>query len=360
MTAHKPSHILLTVLDWGWGHLHRCIPIIQEAQERGYQLTLGSGKSVLNHLHSLFPSAGTLELPAYEGQYRWNNMAMNIAMKSPELIEALELERKILIEQHQMTPFDAIISDGRYGCFLNNCPSFFLSHQVHIKARKKLTDTMANKVHRQWMDNFDEVWVPDFEHPPGLGGQLSHEADQDNCQFLQPISRFYTPCPEENAASYDWLFLVYGPEPSRQHLEERLFQLAKNNTDRNFLFVTPEKAVTKEEALPHISYASQLSAKQLDRAVKKSKHILCRSDFFHLSDLSIWHRTACLVPTPGHPEELYLAEFYTQQYHWPVCMQSELCDLETLKKKKKSLMLPRANDSARLQRLFGRLASFEI
>lgn len=357
---YNNSHVLIAVLDWGWGHAHRCLPIVEACLEKGYRLTLASGRDVIQRLHSIFPEIETLELPTYQGQYRWNNMAMNIAMKSPALIQALEAEQDILRKQHQRTPFDAVISDGRYGCFLEDCPSFFLTHQVHLKGRKKLTDTMANKVHRQWMDNFDEVWVPDFAFPPGLGGQLSHEPEQHNCQFIGPLSRFSNALSQEREMTTDWLFFADGPEPACTELKQQLFELAEKQPHLQFVFITSEARDEHEEVPDHILNVTQPEDEALERLVSKSKHILCRSDFFHLSNLSVWQRTACLIPTPGYPEQLYLADFYAQKYLWPVCMQSEFKSLKQMEDLPTPKPLPFSKDSNNLELLFERLRHFQI
>jgi len=357
---YNNTHLLIAVLDWGWGHAHRCVPIIEESLAKGYRLTLASGAEVLKRLHTIFPEVETLELPTYKGQYRWNNMAMNIAMKSPALIEALEAEQEILKRQHQITPFDAVISDGRYGCFLKDCPSFFLSHQVHLKGRKKLTETMANTVHRQWMNSFDEVWVPDFAFPPGIGSHISHDSEQRNYRFIGPLSRFRKALPVDEELTYDWLFFLYGPEPARLELEEQLFQMAQEQTHRRFMFVTPGPPKINVKNTPHIFHLTHPADEELQQLVKSSQRILCRSDFFHLSDLSIWQRTASLIPTPGYPEQLYLADFYAQHYLWPVCMQSELKDFGQLEDLPSPKTLPAGESSGNLDALFARLEQYPI
>ena len=359
MGQNRP-HIAVAILDWGWGHAMRCLPIIESALDKGYRITLASGDQVLDRLGRLFPELHTLKLPSYKGQYRWNNMAMNIAMKAPELIQALEKERDVLKKQHHKTPFDAIISDGRYGCFIEDRPSFFLTHQLHIKARKKLTDTMANTVQRQWLGHFTEIWVPDFEEAPGLGSQLSHKCLEQNCQYLGPISRFYNSIPAESPVQYEWLFILNGPEPARAQLEKQLCQISQSQADKKFMFVTPRDAAADLEKYSHLSHCVDPDSDELAQIVAQSKHILCRSDFCQLTDLCVWERTAMLVPTPGHPEQLYLADFYAQHYHWPVFMQSELSELPQPDEMAEVQPLSCSSCPPRIENVFDRLTAFQI
>ncbi len=351
----KKAHLLIAILDWGWGHAMRCTPIIEVAIKKGYRVTVASGRAVIDCLSEYHPEVHTLELPTYEGQFRWNNMAMNIAMKTPNLIAALEAEHASIKKYYNKNKFDAIISDGRYGCYHDECPSFYLSHQIHIKARKKLTDTMADEVHREWLSNFTEIWIPDFETEPGLGNQISHSSTNLQHFFLGPLSRFDQPAPAPEEIEYDWLFLTYGPEPARTNFEDRLIEISKKYSDHKFMFVSPKSPSTALKNHPNLMHCFQPKGKTLDSIVAKSKYILCRSDFFHLSDLCAWQRTAALIPTPGHPEQIYLADLFGHHYKWPVFMQSEFTDLPESSTMDQLENLPAPDQGSKLKMLFRRL-----
>lgn len=351
----KKAHLLIAILDWGWGHTMRCTSIIEVALKNGYRITVASGLAVINCLSEYYPEVHTLKLPTYEGQFRWNNMAMNIAMKTPNLISSLEAEHATLKKYYDKNKFDAVISDGRFGCYHDKCPSFYLSHQIHIKARKKLTDTMANQVHREWLSNFTEIWIPDFEKEPGLGSQISHRSINLKHFFLGPLSRFSHPTPPPDRIQYNWLFLTYGPEPARTNFEERLIDISKGYPDHKFMFVSPKKPSPALEKLPHLRHCFQPKGKHLDSLVAQSKYILCRSDYFHLSDLCAWQRSAALIPTPGHPEQIYLADLFAHHYKWPVFMQSEFAKLPDSSTMDQLQNLPEPNQGSNLKMLFQRL-----
>jgi predicted glycosyltransferase len=353
---YNNKHLLFAVLDWGLGHATRSLPLIDILIQQGYRITLASCPRVLDFLHSHYPQTGLLELPSYNVQYRWNNMAMNIAMKAPDLIQALKEERSIIREQHSKTPFDAIISDARYGCFMPNLPSFFITHQVHIKARKKLTDTMANKVHRQWMKNFDEIWVPDVAELPGIGGELSHAAMQQQRFYLGPTSRFQTAVQKEESPSYDWLFLLSGPEPARSQLEQRLLYLAQSYPKQKFVMIRAHDADRSDSSpADHVHIMDYTNSDHLESLARQSKQLLCRSGYSTLMDLSAWQTPAVLVPTPGQPEQLYLADHISRHYHWPISMQSELDDLPSFEAMQDARPLPPANQKENQRVLLERL-----
>lgn len=342
---YNNKHLLFAVLDWGLGHATRSLPLINILVEQGYRITMASCPRVLGFLHSHFPQAAQLELPSYNVQYRWNNMAMNVAMKAPDLIQALEEERNIIRELHEKTPFNAIISDARYGCFMPTVPSFFITHQVRIKARKKLTDTMANKVHRQWMKNFDEIWVPDVAQLPGIGGELSHAAMEQRRFYLGPTSRFQLPIHKDENPTYDWLFLLSGPEPARSQLEQQLLYLAHSHPDQKFVMIRAHDT-NRSESTPsddHVHIMDYTNSKHLETLVRQSRQVLCRSGYSTLMDLSAWQTSAVLVPTPGQPEQLYLADHISRHYHWPISMQSELDALPSYDAMQQARPLPPAD-----------------
>jgi hypothetical protein len=278
----------------------------------------------LRLLQDALPSLQFVELPDYGVQYRWNNMAMNLAMQAPKMFRAIAEEQKVLESLHQKDPIDLIISDQRYGCFLDEVTSVFITHQVSLKARKALTTTMANKLHHLWMSRFDEIWVPDAPEEPGLAGKLSHESIDIPHFFLGPISRFDQALEERAAYTYDWLCLLSGPEPARSQLEELCVRIAKSSSQQLVIVRGKVEDHSDQQLTDNLRVIGHLQASELKELMGETKALICRSGYSTLMDLAVLGKKAVLVPTPGQPEQLYLANLWKEQYHWPVIFQSEL------------------------------------
>jgi hypothetical protein len=93
----------------------------------------------------------------------------------------------------------------------------------------------------------------------------------------------------------------------------------------------------------------------LESLARQSKQLLCRSGYSTLMDLSAWQTPAVLVPTPGQPEQLYLADHISRHYHWPISMQSELDDLPSFEAMQDARPLPPANQKENQRVLLERL-----
>ena len=339
---YSGKRIIFSVLNWGLGHATRSIPLIQDLIDNQNSVTIACSGNALLFLKEVFPENEFVELPDYGAQYRWNNMAMNIAMQAPTMFKAVLQEKEILQQLHEKDPFDAAISDQRYGCYLENVPSFFITHQLFIKARKRLTSTMANKLHQSWMRNFNEIWVPDTDTSPGLAGELSHTEIEQKTYYIGPLSRFanLSPNGEPVPSEYDWLFLLSGPEPARSKLEELILEFLKEEDLRSVVIRGKSDDHTDEEIDENTRVIGHVHQQKLYDLVKRSKGVFSRSGFSTIMDMSALHRPAVLIPTPGQPEQIHLAELLSKEYRWPVFMQSELRKIPSLSCLKNALPLP--------------------
>lgn len=331
---------MFSVLNWGLGHATRSIPLIRELIDSGNEVTIASNGGALLFLQEVFPDNEFVELPDYGVQYRWNNMAMNIAMQAPTMFKAVIDEHKTLEELHEQHPFDVAISDQRYGCYIEGIPSFFITHQVQIRGRKRLTTAMANKLHQNWMKNFKEVWVPDFSVSPGLGGKLSHEKLDQDIYYLGPLSRFQLNGSYSQEATFDWVFILSGPEPARSKLEELILELLEDEVTNNVVVRGKPEDNSDQQISDRTRVIGHIHQDELYDLIKKSKGIFCRSGYSTIMDLCALNRAAVLVPTPGQPEQLHLAELLSKQYRWPVCLQSELTKIPSLTCLDNALALP--------------------
>src|SRR5690606_38073858 len=82
-----------------------------------------------------------------------------------------------------------VISDNRYGLWNPKVKSVLVTHQLFIKA--PTGEWLLEKILNSYLNNFDEVWIPDVEGADNLSGDLSHKKPlPGNYQFIGPLSRF--------------------------------------------------------------------------------------------------------------------------------------------------------------------------
>lgn len=321
------KRILVAPLNWGLGHVTRCIPLIQALERMGAEVLLASDGGALRLLKAEFPQLPAYELPSYRIRYESPNMVRNIAWQLPRILYAIRSEQwatEKLVREHGI---HGIISDNRYGCFSAKANSVILSHQLHLRIPNHLLEWTANGVLHRALRKFDAIWAPDVAEEPNLSGELSH-GGQDvhpNVRFIGPLSRLQ---PDGSKTEYDVAVVLSGPEPQRTFLEQRLLEQAML-LPQKFIFIQG-KTRAKEHyyVADNVELVSYLTSQELNEVLLASEIIVCRSGYSSIMDLAALCKKALLIPTPGQTEQEYLADHFARQNTFLVQKQEEI-DLET-------------------------------
>lgn len=323
MNGEKKLRILLAPLDWGLGHATRCIPLIRYFLQKGCEVVIAADAAPAKLLQAEFPGIGIKQLPGYKVRYSSGPfLALAIVKQLPNILRTIKAEQQWLNDLLQKEHFDLIISDNRPGFYHKNIHSVYITHQLLIKSGwGKMIDGVLQKKHASYIKHFNEVWVPDLPGPQNLAGDLSHPPKQ----IVQPVyigllSRFSR---EVNSSTkYDLLILLSGPEPQRSILEQKIIQqlhLFKGSVLLvRGLPAADEKLISQ---LPHVTAVNHLPALELQQAIVSSQQIICRSGYTTLMDLMKLQKKAVLIPTPGQPEQEYLAQYMQQQGYFPFIHQ---------------------------------------
>ena len=321
-----PRKILIAPLNWGLGHVARCIPIIQALEKMGVTVILASDGVAFHLLKAEFPHLPIHRLPSYRITYSTPNMVRNIARQIPRILLAIRAEHRAterLVQEHGITH---ILSDNRYGCFSSHAHSILLTHQLHLRVPNRLLQWLANGLLRQALSKFDRIWVPDIAGSPNLSGALSHgPAAHTHTQYVGILSRM-RPGPQER--EYDVAVVLSGPEPQRSILENRLLEQAMS-LPQKFIFIQG-KTQSKQHyfAADNVEVISYLTSKELNNRLLSSRIIVCRSGYSSLMDLAALGKRAILVPTPGQTEQEYLADSFAGQNIF-LCQQQDKLNLKT-------------------------------
>lgn len=307
----KQIHVLVTPLDWGLGHATRCIPVIRILLERGCSVSIASSGHPLQLLREEFPELTFFELASYQPKYvAVGSLIQSLFAQIPKFAKAVWNEKqqvKRLIRDHQI---NCIISDNRYGCRDSSIKSIFITHQrsILLISRFGFLAGIANLVNRFMINRFDQCWIPDL---PGniLSGDLS-KAQNEKCRMVGILSRFE----KKEVSNHDkkkWkvLAVVSGPEPQRSLFETILRnQLIQINESALLVKGLPsDSTITQTNEFLH--EVNHLNATQLQAALESAEFVVCRSGYSSVMDLAILGQQNCImVPTPGQPEQEYLAD----------------------------------------------------
>lgn len=316
------KNILVAPLNWGLGHATRCIPIIKALLDNGDQPIIGSDGPALELLKKEFPNLKAVELPAYDVEYadKGEHLKLKLLKDSPKIWNAIRSEHRLL--QHLILKYDlhGVISDNRLGLYTRTIPCVIMSHQLQVLSGG--TTWLSTQLHLHYVKKFDACWIPDHMTTPNLTGRLSLNTDPSlEKVYLGPISRFEKT--KGNEIAYDLMILLSGPEPQRSILEKKLLQQAANYEGKIIFVAGIIEQEQRVEKKGRVTYYNYLSTSGLQKAIQRSKVILCRSGYTSIMDLSKLEKKAFFIPTPGQFEQEYLARHLDNHGIAPFATQEE-------------------------------------
>ncbi|PIP54746.1 MAG: hypothetical protein COS14_12800 [Bacteroidetes bacterium CG02_land_8_20_14_3_00_31_25] len=333
----RKLNILVCPLNWGLGHASRDIPIISEFVKREHNVIIAGSENPIEIIRTEFPNLKFVKFSGFNISYPNNgSFVFYFLLRIRVLLwrifkEHIQL-KKIIIEQK----IDVVISDNRYGLWNKNVYSIFITHQINIKIpiKCKLLEHIVNSINHYFINKYDLCWVPDFEKPPFLAGELSHKKNKlKNIAYTGLLSKFLNyPAPKNNnEKKFEIVAIISGPEPHRTFFENILtvqFQTIK----KSCLIVngTPLK-ITKTNVIGNVEIVSHLSTNDLYNVINNSKYIVSRAGYTTIMDLIALKRTAILVPTPGQTEQEYLADYYSEKKMFLKMIQKKFDINEALK-----------------------------
>jgi UDP:flavonoid glycosyltransferase YjiC (YdhE family) len=303
--------ILVAPLDWGLGHATRCIPVIRELLANGHEVLIAAEGPVAVLLKEEFPALRIVHLKGYGLAYSQKIPAwLKIIFQLPKIffrVLAEHAQLKKIIRQHKI---DVVISDNRFGLWNKNTCSVYITHQVMIKCPPglKAFEPVLHAIHRRVIKKYDRCWIPDYAGQANLSGDLSHKYSlPKNAKFINPLSRF-APVGDDATFEYDLCAVISGPEPARSEFEKMLRARLKNYSGKSIIILgKPGGSVDLQEGASRI--VSHLPAAALEKVMRASRKVICRSGYSGVMDLIALRKDAILVPTPGQTEQEYLATY---------------------------------------------------
>jgi UDP-N-acetylglucosamine transferase subunit ALG13 len=302
--------ILVAPLDWGLGHATRCIPVIRQLIKKNCDVLLAGDGMIQKLLVVEFPSIPFFNLKGYGivyGTTKWDVFG-KMMLQIPRIINAIDDENQWLDDLLAKEKIDAVISDNRYGLYHDDVYSVFITHQLLIKTGLGATaDSILQKMNYQYINEYDECWVPDIEGNFTLAGALSHpeKSPEIPVKFIGALSRF---CKKENIKEQKHLLiLLSGPEPQRTILEEILLEELKDFTGV-VLFIRglPGIAIIPE-VKNTITIINHLPAQELQSVINEADYVISRCGYSTVMDLMVMQKKCILIPTPGQTEQEYLS-----------------------------------------------------
>ncbi len=300
--------IAFGVCSLGIGHAIRSLPIIRKFDNEGHEVILITYGRAYSLLKREFPHLKIYSLEDYPIKYaeKAHQLIPYIISNSHKIIKTLiDSHRKFLLIDSREN-FDLIISDSRYDVFVRNKPSYLIIHQLRIMLNLAFLRGGTMFYNSYMSKYFRKIIVPDFRDN-GLSGEMSH-----NVKFIDPKRIEYvgilTPFRKLNVPKdVDLLISISGPEPQRSIFERKIMN-SLNAINGNIVVTLgrPEREEKKEGKIKIYSY---LSLEKREELMNRAKLIISRSGYSTIMDLFAIGGRAFFVPTPGQPEQVYLARY---------------------------------------------------
>ena len=345
--------VLVAPLNWGLGHATRSMALVRRYLAQGDEVVLAGDGDSLALMKKTFPALRAIPLPHLDIRYSSGKSQVEAMLKNlPRLIRWARADHKALCDILSLERFDLIISDNRFGFYvekpltqplpqgeggISGQPSavrcIYITHQVFPRLPKgwHWLEPLAARLHRRIISHYDELWIPDYQDlSSSLAGELSHGASSGQestisalatrCKYIGPLSRFEGMKVEPDT-TYDIVAVLSGPEPQRTLFEQQLLSEVRNQEPgiRNQLSADSKVLIVRgKPAAPattirkgNIVFVNHLSDERLASYLLGCKQVICRSGYTSIMDLAALGilAKADLRPTPGQPEQEYLFQW---------------------------------------------------
>lgn len=291
--------ILLSALNWGMGHVARCIPIIHQLLQQENEIFIAGSKAQTTIFSNYFPQINYIEHTDYPFAFGENGeFSLDLLKNSFSLYNFYRNEQKKVPEWVKNHAIDLVISDHRYGFFSKEVPSIFITHQLHLPL--SLLEKPFQILHKRFLSHFNEVWVLDTENST-FAGDLSKPLKGLNLNYIGIRSRFSL-YKKNEIKQIDQLVIVSGPLPYSVQFYHEMKQRFPSA-----VFIVPTY-IDKEELDTTIFHSNDW--KVCDQLILQANEIISRSGYSTIMDVSFLNIHYHLVPTPGQAEQLYLSRYH--------------------------------------------------
>jgi hypothetical protein len=306
----RNKRVLLSSLNWGYGHLSRCISIVSILIQNKNTVFFAGREADFIILRQYFSEEITyIRNEPYPFTFRGGRFRKRDFVKSLiPLLNCYKREVKsvpLLVDEFNI---DLVLSDHRYGFRSDKCPSIFITHQCTLPLKKMAWPIQW--LHQSFIHKFSEVWIMD-DQEKRFAGKLS-KALGKRATYIGIHSRFNATsyAPKEIKKEIECVLLISGP------IE---FSMALiTHFQKEFIAMKePKYIIGPKELIPMLP--DQLSGyfkpndtwKETDELLLKTKVIMSYCGYSTIMDMEFLQCEARLIPTKGQLEQIYLAEKLT-------------------------------------------------
>ena len=297
------QNILYACNDWGFGHIARAIPIIEQLASQNNTIYFAGNKKQNSIVEEYFPTIHFIVLDGYDfrfsGSGKWSyEMASNFFRFKRKISDEFDFVNIFC----KSNPITLIISDHRYGFRNNDIPSIFITHQVTLPLEG--IQKIANYWHTNQLKKFTSIWVLDDEKHT-YAGALSVTSVPLPIHYIGIQSRFSA----VKISKEDFvLAVISGPEPYAKQLFKEIVRFAGTTNQIVKCICTSKYQIFNYPS--NLEVLDALTWKEMDSLFYRCDSIISRSGYTTIMDVIRLNKKANYIPTPGQLEQTYLAELH--------------------------------------------------
>jgi Glycosyltransferase family 28 C-terminal domain len=312
----KRYNILICPLEWGLGHAARMIPLARCLRDMGNNVIIASGEEHLSLFRNELPGLSYVNFTGFKPLYSsFLPQYLSLFFKIPVLLFHMISEHrtlnKIIAEYH----IDISISDNRFGLWNKKITTVYVTHMPLIPFPKLLEflEPFGAFLHSKIIKRYSFCFIPDLPGELNLTGRLSHGFRlPDNVRYIGILSRFQDPGPgltRDPLKVHRNTVILSGPEPQREILKQKIVAILKGREPHTIIFEGKPGKSGEAKSSGNITFYYHQPAPLMKEIIETSDNIISRSGYTTIMELVSLNCTALIIPTPGQPEQEYLAAY---------------------------------------------------
>lgn len=315
--------VAMAVLNWGLGHATRSAHLLSRLENMGYFPLIVSSGAALKWLSSQFPHLPTIELSDPDiryGKHR-GDLWWNLFQRGPAFLRRLQEEKACARQLFTTYPgLQFCISDHCLGFYHPEKPSVLVAHQLHLPVRWPGLPFF----YQNMLKPFQQIWVPDVAVSPGWSGKLSHPSPfPEKTHYIGLLPHFReTLLPPKQV-----LILLSGPEPQRSLLEEAIVAHWPENFSLPVTCIRGTDLPSSTIFPENWTILHRASSEEVSENLRMAAGIIGRNGYTTLMDLAQVPLPALFIPTPGQPEQAYLAQLHASHPFWNHMEQHQITQI---------------------------------
>jgi UDP:flavonoid glycosyltransferase YjiC (YdhE family) len=306
-TDIKKQRVLLSPLNWGMGHVSRCIGLIDILLRNDNTIFIACSADQQFIFQQYYTDVTFIDHDGYPFEFGGKGKFSLDLLKNVSALKKRQNEERTQVDNYvDFFEIDCIISDHRYGFRSPKIKSIFLTHQLNLPL--KWYERWVQKIHVAYLRAFDEIWVLDTEDSK-YAGKLSRNEAGLTVQYIGILSRFGRYALKENK-TIDRLIVISGPTIyAKQFLEQ---QLESFKSDEGNTILIASKELLKASDLVNETISLSDDWLKCDDYFLSSKKLISRSGYSTLMDAICLEIPIEITATRGQAEQEYLDLFWNE------------------------------------------------